>query len=128
MDEFSPLGLTTVIQVMDGERREWTVDPSAHGAHGVRAEELAGGSPSDNAHIVTQVLSGEGGSGATWAVVLNAAAALLVAGKVDSYAEGVEVAREGIRAGVGMAALERLRAAYTTASPPEEHEPGGPRS
>ena len=122
MDEFSPLGQTTVVEVIDGARREWSVDPSAHGVHDVRAEELAGGTPADNARIVTRVLAGEGGSGATWAVVLNAAAALLVAGRVGSYGEGVEAAREGIVAGVGLAALERLRAAYSAASP---HEDGG---
>src|SRR5688500_1449767 len=45
MDEFSPLGPTTVVEVIDGERREWSVDPSSHGVRGVRAGELAGGTP-----------------------------------------------------------------------------------
>jgi anthranilate phosphoribosyltransferase len=112
MDEFSPLGLTTVMDVRDGEVREWTVDPIRLGIGVVTAAELTGGTPKENARIVTAVLSGEGTMGATWAVVMNAAAALLVAERVSTYADGIEAAREGIRGGAGMEALERLRAAY----------------
>lgn len=112
MDEFSPLGPTRVLEVRGAETREWTVEPGDYGFGPFAPEALAGGSPADNARIVREVLGGTGNAGATAAVVLNAAAALLVAGRVDAFGAGVEVARQGIADGVGLAALERLRQAY----------------
>lgn len=116
MDEVSPLGATTIVEIVDGASRQYTIEPSSFGVQAMEAGELAGGGPQDNARIVTEVLSGEGGAGATWAVVLNAAAALLVAHKVRTFAEGVDAARQGVRDHVGMAALDRLRAAYKESS------------
>jgi anthranilate phosphoribosyltransferase len=48
-------------------------------------------------------------------VVLNAAAAIYVSGKAGNYDQGVEMAREALDAGEGLAALERLRGAYSSA-------------
>jgi len=121
MDEFSPLGPTRVVEVHHGAPgEEWTVDPARYGYADFEPAALAGGSPADNALIVRDVLSGEGGGGrgeaATAAVVLNAAAALYVAGRVSNFDDGVELAREGISRGVGIDALDRLRAAYGRAA------------
>ena len=55
------------------------------------------------------------GRAAQAAVILNAAAALYVGGLADDFDEGVARARESLRAGAGITALERLRAAYTRA-------------
>lgn len=115
MDEFSPLGPTRVVEVRGGTTCEWFVEPADHGFGTFSADALAGGSPDDNARIIREVLGGQGAPAATAAVVLNAAAALYVAGQVPSYAAGVGAAREGITAGVGLLALERLRRAYTVA-------------
>ncbi|MCC6772894.1 MAG: anthranilate phosphoribosyltransferase [Gemmatimonadaceae bacterium] len=115
MDEFSPLGRTRVVEVRGGTTCEWFVDPAEHGFGAFSAESLAGGSPTDNARIVTEVLGGSGSPAATAAVILNAAAALYVGGQVPSYAAGVGAARDGVRAGVGLVALDRLRRAYTRA-------------
>jgi anthranilate phosphoribosyltransferase len=43
---------------------------------------------------------------------MNAAAAIYVSGKVQSYADGVAVARDALDRGAGLVALERLKAAY----------------
>lgn len=112
MDELSPLGVTQVLEVRDGVTRAWRVDPSEFGFDRFSAAELAGGGPADNARIVREVLGGKGTAAATAAVVLNAAAALYLAGLSPDFADGVRLAQEGIGAGVGLAALERLRAAY----------------
>ncbi|MEP7381004.1 MAG: anthranilate phosphoribosyltransferase [Gemmatimonadota bacterium] len=112
MDEFSPIGRTRVVEVREGVTREWMVDPVDHGFESFEVEALAGGSPSDNARIIREVLGGEGTAAASAAVILNAAAALYVGARVATYADGVVMAREGIRAQVGLAALERLRTAY----------------
>lgn len=112
VDEFSPLGPTRVIEVREGALREWSVDPADFGFARIDAADLAGGGPADNARIVTEVLGGAGSTGATAAVVLNAAGALYVGGVVAKFADGVALARQGITDGAGLAALDRLRAAY----------------
>ena len=115
MDELSPIGLTRVVEVQAETTREWTIDPSDFGYGAFDAAALAGGTPAENARIVRDVLSGVGNAAATAAVVLNAAAALYVGGRAPTFAEGVQLARDGIRAKAGLAALDRLRAAYSYA-------------
>ena len=77
----------------------------------MRVEDLAGAMPADNARVIEEVLGGRGPRGARAAVVLNAGAALYVAGLVTSYADGVARAEGAIDSGEGLAALYRLRAA-----------------
>ena len=113
MDEVSPLGPTNVVEIRDGATSQWSIDPTALGFAAGRPEELAGGPPAENAAAVVAVLQNEAPSTAIAAVVLNAAAALYVSGSgPDNFPDAVEVAREGLRKGAGVAALERLRAAY----------------
>ena len=112
MDEISPLGLTHVVEVVDGRVSEWRIDPADHGVAPGSPEALAGGDPADNARIIEAVLAGAGEPAARDAVVLNAAAALYVAGAAPDYGTAVTRAREALAAGVGRAALERLRRAY----------------
>ena len=114
MDEISPLGPTQVIEIQDGRTREWTVDPSRYGMPLGRAEELAGGPPADNAAAVRAVLSGDAPPTARAAVVLNAAAAVFVSNSgTKDFGEAVEAVGAALDAGAGIAALERLRGAFT---------------
>jgi anthranilate phosphoribosyltransferase len=112
MDEISPLGPTHVVEVAGGRLREWTIDPADYGIVPAAAEALAGGDPGDNARIIEAVLAGAGEPAARDAVVLNAAAALYVAGAAGDYGAAVARAREALAAGAGREALERLRRAY----------------
>lgn len=109
VDEVSPLGPTRVMEVRGDRVTEWCIEPRAVGIPPASAEELAGGTPVENARMVEAVLAGGGPEGARSAVVLNAAAALYVAGRVAHYAEGVPLARAALAHGAGAAALERLR-------------------
>ncbi len=113
LDEISPLGPTLVVEIRDGTISEWTIDPSRFGLHSGDASELAGGEPEENARIVREVLAGRGTAAARAAVVLNAAAAIYVSGHVADYDGGVAAANAALEAGKGLAALERLRAAYS---------------
>ena len=113
MDEISPLGPTHVVEIRDGEVKQWTIDPAKFGFSGLSAEDLAGGPPDANAQAVLAVLSGSGNRASQGAVVLNAGAALYVSGKADSFGDGVEMARHAMDRGDGIAALDRLRAAYS---------------
>ena len=110
LDELSPLGVTSIVEVRQGEvsriefdaAQEFGWDPGA-------SDELDGGSPAENAAIIAEVLQGRRGGAARAAVALNAGAALLVAGLVPDLAAGVSAAERGIRDGAGWAQLERLR-------------------
>jgi len=72
--------------------------------------DLAGGEPRRNAEIALAVLGGEEGPAAD-ATALNAAAAIVVAGRAADLGEGLEQAREALRSGAAMATLSALRAA-----------------
>ena len=113
MDEISPFGETQVVEIRDGLTTEWTIDPSRYGFGRGTAADLAGGSPTENAATVVRVLRGEANEAATAAVILNGAAALYVGGACPTFDLGVAAATEAIRAGAGLVALERLRAAFT---------------
>jgi len=112
LDEVSPIGPTRVIEIRDGGVREWTIEPERYGFETPRAEHLAGGSPRENAEMVLAVLGGAASSGATAAVVLNAAAAIYVSGAVRTYDDAVDAAQAATRDGTGLRALERLRTAF----------------
>ena len=112
LDEISPIGLTTVVEVRDGSTSQWTIDPEMAGEGVVSTTDLTGGGPEENAAVIEAVLRGKGRPGAKAAVILNAAAAIYVAGSVaETYEAAIGVARTALAAGKGMAALERLRKA-----------------
>ena len=111
LDEVSPLGPTHVIEVRNGSTERWTIRPEDHGFRNVAPEDLAGSEPADNARIITAILGGKGTTGAIAATILNAAAAIYVSGRVESYREGVAAARKSIDSGEAKSVLERLRQA-----------------
>jgi anthranilate phosphoribosyltransferase len=112
MDEISPLGPSQVIEIRDGEVREWRIEPRALGFGPGRAEELGGGPPQANASAVLAVLDGTAPPTARAAVLLNAAAAVMVAGGERSFEDALARATGALERGDGLAALERLRRAY----------------
>jgi anthranilate phosphoribosyltransferase len=116
LDEISPLGLTRVVEVRGGTTSEWTIDPTEFGYSGFTAAELAGGDLEDNARIINDILGGriEGRAtaGARAAVVMNAAAAIYVSGRVPTYAEGIAAAQQALDSGAALMTLDRLREAH----------------
>ncbi|MQA90794.1 MAG: anthranilate phosphoribosyltransferase [Gemmatimonas sp.] len=114
LDELSPIGVTHIVQVADGAARSFTFDPRRElGWDRFDQAELAGGEPSENAAVIAEVLRGRRGGAARSAVLLNAAAALVVADRVSDLRQGVEVAEQGLDSGAGWEQLERLRSAST---------------
>lgn len=111
MDEISPVGLTSVIELRDGGETRWTLDPVAYGFGVLDVAELAGGDPRENASLIERVLAGGGPPAAEAAVLLNAAGAVYVAGLASSFGAALDVARSALKAGAGTAALNKLRAA-----------------
>ena len=111
MDEVSPLGVTEVIELKGHVMTRSTIDPELVGVRGVTAGELAGGEPKENAALIERILVGKGSPGAEAAVLLNTAAALVVAGRAATIVEGMALARATLADGKGWAALGRLRRA-----------------
>ena len=111
MDEISPLGPTTILEIRDGKIARSTFALEEVGLAPAKAADLSGGDPSDNAKVIERVLVGKGSPGAEAAVVLNAGAALYVGGMAKSLAAGVTLAREALKSGAGWDALGRLRSA-----------------
>jgi anthranilate phosphoribosyltransferase len=109
MDEISPMGRTAVIEIRGGAVTRWNIDPESFGLAPATADELKGGGPAANAAVIQAVLNGQGTPGATAAVLLNAAAAIFVAGRARTLAAALEAARGAISTGKALAALERLR-------------------
>jgi anthranilate phosphoribosyltransferase len=108
MDEISPRGSTAVWEVRPGRVDQWQLDPAAVGLAVDDLGDLAGHEPADNARRIRQLLDGNGTPATRAAVLLNAAAALYVAGLGLSYGDAVEAATRALQDGQGGAALERL--------------------
>lgn len=106
LDELSTTGISTVFDVRDGQVRETNLDPEALGLARAAVEDLRGGDPEASALIVRAVLAGEPGPKRD-VVLLNAAAALQVAGQADSIEDGLVVAARTIDSGAAEALLDR---------------------
>lgn len=106
-DEISICGPTDVCCLKDGTVSEFTVRPEDAGLPLHPFDSIVGGSPGHNASKLRSLLAGED-SAYLDAVLLNAAAALVVAGTASTLAEGVEAARAGISSGNAMQRLEKL--------------------
>jgi len=86
---------------------EWRVDPASLGFAPATMHELRGGDAAFNAAAIRSILGGTPGPNRDIGV-LNAAAALMVIGRVDDLAAGVELACESIDRGRAAGALEKL--------------------
>ena len=107
LDELSTAGPSRVLELVDGETREWTLDPEELGFTPAELSEVAGGSAEENAGMVGAVLDGQAGARRD-IVVLNAAAGLLAAGTSPTIVEGVAQASAAIDDGGARRALELL--------------------
>jgi anthranilate phosphoribosyltransferase len=114
LDELSLSARTRVIEVVDGGTSEWYVEPGQFGLAPAELDDVAGGTPAENAAISRAVLAGEPGPHRDL-VLLNAAAAIYVGGLAPDLEQGLARAGEAIDSGAAADVLERLIAA--TAAP-----------
>lgn len=110
LDELSLSARTRVIEVDEGRTAEWFVEPAQFGLAPASLEEIAGGTPEENAAATRAVLAGEEGPRRDL-VLLNAAAAIYVGGLAGDLEEGVAKAAAAIDSGAAAGVLERLVAA-----------------
>jgi anthranilate phosphoribosyltransferase len=109
LDEISLAGPTRALEVRDGKVTELALDPATLGLARTELAELRGGDVTANAKIITAILAGGGTAAQRDVVLLNAAAALLVAGRARDLAEGLAQARQSIALGAAAKVLEKLR-------------------
>lgn len=107
MDELSTTGPSTVAELKDGAVRVFTVAPEEAGLRVATLEELKGGDAPHNAAAMRLLLQGEPGAYRD-IVLLNAAAALICAGKARDLKTGVSLAAHAIDSGEAARALDRL--------------------
>jgi anthranilate phosphoribosyltransferase len=113
LDELTTTGLSTVYDVRDGQVRERHLDPADLGLARAAPEDLRGGDAGESAAIARSILDGEPGARRD-VVLLNAGAALEVAGAAGDIAEGMRLAARSIDDGAAGAVLERWAAVRAT--------------
>src|SRR6202163_4529198 len=114
LDEITITGPTRVAEVREGSVRSYEVEPEEFGMARAALQEIFGGDATENAAIIRAVLDGEK-SPRRDVVLLNAAAALVAAGKADRMAAAIPLAARSIDSGAAAGKLEAL-ARFTPAN------------
>jgi anthranilate phosphoribosyltransferase len=107
LDELTTTGSTTVAELKDGTITVFEVTPADAGLAPAKLADLKGGDAATNAAAIRDLLDGKKGPFRD-IVLLNAAAALIVAGKAASLTDGVALAVHAIESGAARAALAKL--------------------
>jgi len=107
LDEITITGPTRVAEARGGTVRSYEVEPEEFGMVRAAMQDLAGGDAIENAAIIRAVLSGEK-SPRRDVVLLNAAAALVAAGRTDHIVQAIPLAAQSIDSGAAAATLEAL--------------------
>ena len=107
LDEISLSAPTKVCEIQNGWYKTKVITPEEFGFERCSKDDLKGGTPKENAEITRAILNGEKGHKRN-AVLLNAGAALYIAGKASSMKDGIKLAAELIDSGKAKATLEKL--------------------
>src|SRR5215469_8345544 len=107
LDEITITGSTRVAEVRNGQIRAYEISPEEFGLRSAPISEIQGGDTKANAEIIRRILDGEK-SARRDVVLLNAAAALVVAGRADSISEAMPIAAESLDSGAARQKLARL--------------------
>jgi anthranilate phosphoribosyltransferase len=113
MDEITTTGPTAIAELRGGTVRRFSIAPEDAGLPRADIADLKGGTPAENGAAIMALLGGKPGAFRD-IVLLNAAAALIVAEKVQTLAEGAQLAMQAIDSGAAMATLSQLIAITNT--------------
>ena len=108
MDEISLLGKTSILELRDGEISASELDPTEFGFAGASIDQLGTGDAITNAALVREILSGKEKGPRRDIVVLNAAAAIIVADLATDFKQALPLAEEAIDDGKATRCLETL--------------------
>ncbi|MGI8908332.1 MAG: anthranilate phosphoribosyltransferase [Candidatus Sumerlaeaceae bacterium] len=107
LDEITTTGPTFAYEIRGSNVHELTIQPQEYGISLADPTELRGGDASQNARMLERVLDGEPGADLD-IVLLNAGAAIWVAGKAANLSDGIAAARKSIESDAAMHKLEQL--------------------
>ena len=107
IDEISLSAPTKVCEFKNGDFKSYEITPEQFGFIRCKKEDLVGGTPEENAKIVWDILNGAQGP-KTDAVLLNAGAAIYVAGGADTVEDAIQIAKETIKSGKAKEKLEQF--------------------
>jgi anthranilate phosphoribosyltransferase len=108
LDEISTMGPTKITELKAGKLTDWTLYPADCGIKTTSLDTLAGGDAKNNACIVRDILTGKDNGPRKDIVVLNAAAAIIVAGLANDFPSAVKIAEQSIGNGAAIQRLEKL--------------------
>jgi anthranilate phosphoribosyltransferase len=111
LDEISLLGKTRINEIKDGAIETYEISPEDFGFTRCTLADIATGTPEVNAGVIRDVFSGRSKGPRRQAIIINAAGALLIGGKANSFAEGIQLAGEIIDSGAARDKLKQLVAA-----------------
>jgi anthranilate phosphoribosyltransferase len=107
LDELSTTGYTKVSECRDGTVQTFYVHPTDYGLPKSSLDALKGGTAAQNAQMIRDVLAGTAGPTRS-VVLLNAGAALFIAGHAESVTAGIAQAADAVDAGRARGVLDRL--------------------
>jgi anthranilate phosphoribosyltransferase len=108
MDEISLLGKTRIVELRDGKTTSLELNPTDYGIANASIDALGSGDAIANAAVIREILAGKEKGPKRDIVVLNAAAAIVVAGLADGFAQAIPLAQASIDGGKALHCLERL--------------------
>lgn len=108
LDEIALHDKTLAIEIKNGELIERTITPQDFGLTNYTLEEIKGGTPTENANIIRDILSGQGKNAHNAAVIINCAALLYLHDKADSLTQAANLAAEVLSSGKGLSTLLKL--------------------
>lgn len=111
LDEISLLGKTRINELNHGTITTYEITPEDFGLSRCTLAEIATGTPGKNATMIRDVFSGKDQGPRRQAVLLNAAGALMIGDKANSFADGIKLAGELIDSGAAQNKLNQLIAA-----------------
>lgn len=107
LDEISMSAPTRISEIRDGWYKTYTVTPEDFGLTRCTKDDLAGGTPDENAKITLDILKGAKGPKRD-AVLMNAGASLYIGGKAETFADGIKLAAELIDSGKALETLNKF--------------------
>jgi anthranilate phosphoribosyltransferase len=107
LDELSITGKSLVCEVKNGKTSSYKVGPEDFGLKKAKLDDIRGGTATENAALLRDILGGRKGPQRD-IVLMNAAAALVAGNKAESLGQGVRLAAESVDSGKAMAKLEKF--------------------
>jgi anthranilate phosphoribosyltransferase len=107
MDEITNTGKTQVSELLDGQVRNYSIQPQDFGYPAAKPEEIAGGAPEENARKLVRVMQGERSRGRD-IIAMNSGAAVYVSGRAQTLAEGMKMSEEALDSGKALQTLKRM--------------------